>query len=264
MAHPDRRLSITNRSAVSHLRLRASRVLMLSCLMCSCAKHEAVKTPAPQSSPAAQGQARTQQPPSPTLAEVNEAVTRVFKDAATIDSRRQPNFFAGDFNGDASQDIAVFVQPATGKLAEINQDLPPWILKDPLTAAGRPASPLRIEPNELLLAIIHGYGPNGWRDAQATQTYLLKSAAGLEVKAGAKGNPATVGQEKKEPRFVGDLIGASLRGKSGYLYFTGAQYSWFDPGTFKGEAEARLTHRGTTPKRNRFDLLHPKLVAAEK
>lgn len=206
--------------------------------------------------------ARTVQLPAPAFAEVNEAVKRIFKDAAIIDSLRQPNFFAGDFNGDASPDIAVFVQPASGRLAEMNQELPPWILKDPLAVASRSAPPLRIEANELLLAIIHGYGPNGWRDAQATQTYLLKNAAALDVKD-PKANVASADKEK-QPRLVGDFIGANLRSKPGYVYFTGAQYSWYDPRTFKGEAEARLTHPGMTPKKKKFDLLHPNLVAAEK
>lgn len=260
--HRSRHHKIRNQFATRCFELSASFVLGLACLLCSCAKHEATKAPPPQPSPAEQNVAKVVTPPSPALAEVTEAVKRVFKDAAIIDSRRQPNFFAGDFNGDASQDIAVFVQPASGKLAEINQELPPWILKDPFAVAGRAAPPSRVEANEPLLAIIHGYGEKGWRDAQATQTYLLKNAAALDVK-NPKANVASTGNEKK-PRLVGDFIGASLRGKPGYVYFNGAQYSWYDPLTFKGEAEARLTHPGMTPKKKKFDLLHPNLVAAEK
>jgi hypothetical protein len=266
MAHLHRRrhLKIRNQFALGYFAMSTSSVLVLSCLLCSCAKHEAAKTPEPQPSTADQNTAKVVQQSAPASAEVSEAVTRVFKDAATIDSRRQPNFFAGDFNGDASQDLAVFVQPATGRLAEMNQELPPWILKDPFAVATRTARPSRIEANELLLAIIHGYGPNGWRDAQATQTYLLKNAMALEVNADPKIIPASASQEKKQPKFMGELIGANLRGHPGYLYFTGAQYSWYDPRTFKGEAEARLTHPGMTPKKKKFDLLHPNLVAAEK
>jgi len=194
---------------------------------------------------------------------VNEAVTRVFKDAAAIDSQHQPNFWTGDFNGDASQDIAVILQPANGKLAEINQEFPPWILKDPLTDASRAAPPLRIAADDLLLAIIHGYGQKGWRDRQATQTYLLKNAVGSEVKAFSKIDFAGANQGKKLPRLVGDLISENLAGKSVYLYFTGAQYSWYDPKTFKGEPEIRVTHPGMAAKK-KTDLLHPNLVAAEK
>jgi hypothetical protein len=230
--------------------------------MCGCAKHEASTTPAPQPSPSEPGTAKVAQPPAPALADVNEAVTRVFNNAATIDSKHSPNFFAGDFNGDDSQDIAVILQPAKENLAEMNQQFPPWILRD-LSTSNRPAPQLKIEANDLLLAIIHGYGPKGWRDSQATQTYLIKNAVGSEVKAYPKAEFASANQGKKLPRLVGDLIAENLGEKSGYLYFTGAQYSWYDPKTFKGEAEIRLTHPGMMAKK-KVDLLHPNLVAAEK
>ena len=266
MAHLHRRrhLKFRNKFTFDYFALSASIVLVLSGLLCSCAKREAAKASVPQPSTADQNTAKVVQQSAPAPTEVSEAVTRVFKDAVTIDSRRQPNCFAGDFNGDASQDLAVFLQPASGKLAEMNQELPPWILKDPSAIPGHPAPPLRVNANELLLAIIHGYGPSGWRDAQATQTYLLKNAVGLEVKAYPRTEFVKVNQGKPLPRLAGDLIGANPRGKPAYLYFSGAQYSFYDPQTFKGEAAARVTHPGMMPKKNKFDLLHPKLVAAEK
>jgi hypothetical protein len=233
-------------------------------LMWGCAKHETATTPTPQASPADQGMTKVAQTSSATLAEANEAVTRVFRNAATIDANHEPNFFTGDFNGDDSQDIAVILKPEQERLAEINQEFPAWILKDPLSVPNRPAPPLRIAANDVLLAIIHGYGPNGWRDAQATQTYLLKNAVGLDVKAYPKSDFASADQGKKLPRLSGDLIGQNLGGKSGYLYFTGAQYAWYDPKTFKGEPEIRVTHPGMVAKKKKFDLLHPNLVAAEK
>lgn len=236
-------------------------VLLL--FMGGCAKQEATTTPAPQSSPAETVAAKVAQPPSPTLAEVNQAVARVFKSTATVDSKHSPSFFAGDFNGDDSQDIAVILQPAKEKLAEMNQQFPPWILRDLSATASPPAEPLKIAANDLLLAIIHGYGPNGWRDSQATQTYLIKNAVGSEVKAFPKVEFASANQGKKLPRLVGDLIAENLGGKSGYLYFNGAQYSWYDPKTFKGGTEIRLTHPGMMAKK-KVDLLHPNLVAAEK
>lgn len=262
MAHLQRRrhLKIRKRLRFGYFELITSALLLL---MCGCAKHEASTTPAPQPSPVESGTAKVVEQPSPNLAEVNEAVTRVFRNAAAIDSKHSPNFFAGDFNGDGSQDIAVIVQPAKEKLAEMNQEFPPWILRDLLSVANRPAPPLHIEANELLLAIIHGYGPNGWRDSQATQTYLLKNAIGLELKAFPKVDFALANEGKKLPRLVGDLIAENLGGKPGYLYFTGAQYSWYDPKTFKGEPGTRLTHPGMIAKK-KVDLLHPNLVAAEK
>ena len=46
---------------------------------------------------------------------------------------------------------------------------------DPMQAC---ASRLRIEKDEVLLAVIHGYGANDWRDPQATQTFVLKNVVG--------------------------------------------------------------------------------------
>ena len=258
--HQHRYLNIRNQLRFAGFGLIVSTAVLL---ICGCAKHETATTPAPQSSPADQGITKVAQKSSPTLAEVNDAVTRVFKNAAAIDAKHEPNFFTGDFNGDDSQDIAVILLPEKEKLAEMNQEFPPWILKDPLSVAYRPTTPLRIAAGDVLLAIIHGYGPTGWRDDQATQTYLLKNAVGLEVKAYPKSDFAKANQGKKLPRLSGDLIGENLSGKSVYLYFDGAQYSWYDPKTFKGEPETRVTHPGAIAKK-KIDLLHPNLVAAEK
>jgi hypothetical protein len=258
--HQHRHLKIRNQLRFGSFGLIVSTVLLL---MCGCAKHETATNPTAQSSPAEQTTIKVAQKSSPNLAEVNEAVARVFRNAATIDAKHEPNFFTGDFNGDDSQDVAVILTPQKEKLAEMNQEFPPWILKDPLSVAYRPTTPLRIAANDVLLAIIHGYGPNGWRDSQATQTYLLKNAVGLEVKAYPKGDFASANQGKKLPRLSGDLIGENLGGKSVYLYFNGAQYSWYDPKTFKGEPETRVTHPGMIAKK-KIDLLHPNLVAAEK
>src|SRR5262245_53970691 len=63
--------------------------------------------------------------PAPELAEVKQAIERVFKDAVTIETDRTPCFLAGDFNGDFSQDLAVAVRPTPGKLLEINDELAP-------------------------------------------------------------------------------------------------------------------------------------------
>ncbi len=262
MTHPDqhRRLRMKNQFRFRGFGLITGILLLF---MCGCAKHEASTTPAPQSSPAEQVAAKVAQQPSPTLTEVNQAVTRVFKDAVTIDSQHSPNFFAGDFNGDGSQDIAVILQPMKDKLVEMNQEFPPWILRDLSSVADRPASQVKIEAKDFLLAIIHGYGPDGWRNTQATQTYLLKNAVVLDVKAYPRVDFASANQGKKLPRLVGDLIAENLGGKPGYLYFTGAHYSWYDPKTFRGEPEPQVTHPGMIAKK-KVDLLHPNLVAAEK
>src|SRR5262245_10189423 len=74
-------------------------------------------------------------PPAPEAAEVKQAVERVFKGIVTIETDRDPYFLAGDFNGDSSQDLAVVVRPSPGKLLEINDELAPWILVEPVRSA---------------------------------------------------------------------------------------------------------------------------------
>jgi hypothetical protein len=179
--------------------------------------------------------------------EVEVAVKRVFKDAAQLDTSRAPNFLAGDFNGDNSQDIAVVVRPASQKLAEMNDEYPPWITKDPFTPPLH-AARIRIESNDVLLAVIHGYGANNWRDPQATQTYLLKNAVGSDLEVHKKNDFLAANADKKLPRLYGDVIAETVRGRSGYLYYTGPAYSWYDPKTFKGGPELRIVHPGLAPK----------------
>ena len=261
-------LRLRNKSAFAFRIFKAGAttlLLLVSCLMYGCSRNPAPQTLAAQPSPAAaETKPAVAAQTAPALADVTEAVKRVFKDAATIDAKQDPSFLAGDFNGDASTDIAVALRPAPGKLAEMNQEFPPWILKDPLVAPRPGAPPLRIANDELLLAIIHGYGAKGWRDAEATQTYLLKNTAGLNARTVTRNELSSANEGKKLPRLVGDLISQDLRGKAVYLYFNGAQYSWYDPKTFRGEAETHVTHPGMTAKKNKFDLLHPKLVPPEK
>jgi len=182
------------------------------------------------------------------LNEVEDAVNRVFKGAVFVYENREPCFVAGDFNGDHSQDIAVMIKTASGKITEMNQEYPPWILKDPFAPHRLAGTSLRIEPDDVLLAVIHGYGANDWRDPQATQTFLLKNAAGsnMEVHKGKDFLAANVG--KRIPRTQGDLIKEVVHGSSGYLYYAGPTYSWYDPNTFKGEPEMRLVHPGSTSK----------------
>src|SRR5512145_2019955 len=73
--------------------------------------------------------------PAPEPAEVNHAIERVFKGAVTIKTDRTPYFIVGDFNGDLSQDLAVVLRPTPGKILEINDELAPWIIVDPIRIA---------------------------------------------------------------------------------------------------------------------------------
>jgi rhodanese-related sulfurtransferase len=212
--------------------------LFAICLVAACsssqsrAKLEApppVYQPSPESTPV-----KLAPPPAPKLTEVQEAVKRVFKDAAVIDTRSNPHFVAGDFNGDASQDLAVVVRPAN--VEKMNEEYPPWLVREPRSNQSLRA-PLKIEKDEVLLAVIHGYGTNDWRDPEATQTFVLKKVAGddLRVHTGKEFVDANSGRKLPKPQ--GDLIGETLNGTQGYLYYAASTYSWYDPKTFKGEVQ---------------------------
>jgi rhodanese-related sulfurtransferase len=193
--------------------------------------------PSPQSTPMRMPVAQ-----APKLSDVQEAVRRVFKDAVVIDSQYNPSFLTGDFNGDTSEDIAVILKPAPDKVEMLNEEYPPWLLRDP--RANRPErTALRVDKDEVLLAVIHGFGPNDWRDPEATQTYVLKNVVGqdLRVESGKEFVSANTG--RRLPRPQGDLIGETLQGTAGYLYYAAATYSWYDPKTFKGEAPKRMVHQ---------------------
>ena len=216
----------------------------LCLLLCGCARSERAgqeAAPAYQPSPVAPASlVKMPEVAAPKLAEVQEAVKRVFKDAALVDASSQPSFIAGDFNGDASEDLAVVLKPAPGKLAEMNETYPAWLLREPVTG-NRPPQ-LHVEEQDLLLGVIHGFGENDWRDPQATQTYLLKNAvgSGMEVRTGKDFVATNSG--RKLPKAKGDLIAEVLHGTSGYLYYANATYAWYDPKTFKADPEQRPFH----------------------
>ena len=186
--------------------------------------------------------------PPPKPKELQEVVKRIFKESAVIDNGSAENFAVGDFNGDQSQDLAVVLKPVPAKLSDINGEFPAWIVRDPFVPIRPGRAPLEIKENETLLAVIHGYGPDGWRDPQATQTYLLKNAVGPGFATQAKSRFMDANSGRKLPRVHGDLIAEVLRGASGYLYYDDATYSWYDPKTFKGEPVRRLVHSGMPKK----------------
>jgi len=172
---------------------------------------------------------------APKQVEVQQAIKRIFKDAAVIDANYNPSFLAGDFNGDGSEDIAVVVKPV--KLDEMNQELPPWLVRQPRTnRVGRVRIP--IEKDETLLAVIHGFGANHWRDPEATQTFVLKGVVGNDLKVHSPNDFVTANSGRQLPRPQGDLIGETVAGTRGYLYFAQATYSWYDPKTFDDSQSA--------------------------
>jgi hypothetical protein len=210
---------------------------------CGGSKQAVEQPPSLKQSTAQATPATTEEPPAaPQLSEVEAAVKRIFNDAAVVHPAHKTSFLAGDFNGDLSQDLAVVLKPVPEKLTEMNES-PRWLLRDP-RAPYNPAAPLRVEKDEPLLAVIHGYGSKAWRDPEATQTFLLKNIVGtdLRVQDGKEFVKARSGQ--KIPRTHGDVIGEKLKGSEGYLYFNAANYSWYDPKTFKdaGDTTAGVFH----------------------
>lgn len=215
---------------------------------CGSTKQVAVETaPAYQATPETPSPARLASVAAPNLPEVEQAVKRVFKDEAVVHPDYQSSFLAGDFNGDLSQDLAVVLKPVPEKLAEMN-DYPRWLLRDP-RGSHSPQERLRIEKDEVLLAVIHGYGNKDWRDPEATQTFLLKNIVGsdLRVQNGAEFMKNFRGGKKPRPQ--GDLIGETLKGSEGYLYYNAATYSWYDPKTFNGDGEAPGVFHGRNARR---------------
>jgi len=217
-------------------------VLITSSLFAtSCSKRNAsLVEPAPAYQPTPQtAQISLPKVVAAKLPEVEEAVKRVFKDGAVIDENTRPSFFTGDFNGDASQDIAVVLKVAPGKLAQMNEEYPAWLLRDPFE---KERAQLSVEDPDVLLAIIHGFGDNDWRDSQATQTYLLKNAVGNNIAVQTSEEFIRTRTSRRVPSVQGDLIAENLRGASGFLYYTTGNYLWYDPKTFKPISTAQMIH----------------------
>jgi hypothetical protein len=186
----------------------------------------ALASPTPSPTPASKPSA----PPNPT--EIRDAVARIFGKAATPDSPRNPNFAVGDFNGDGSEDLAVAINANEGSLGDINNELANWSLEDPrnipnptLTNRVPPGKRARAEKGDTLLAIIHGVGAEGWRAAEAKQTYVLKNGAGSKLQA--QSSEAARKASQKLPTLRGDVLNETIGGKAGFVFWSGARYAWF-------------------------------------
>ncbi len=150
--------------------------------------------------------------------------------------RREPSFFVGDFNGDGSQDLAVIVKLAAGRLDDLNSEFANWILEGPrelaqviTTSVLRSVSKrkaIRVEQKDLLLAVIHGYGAAGWRNPVARQTYLLRNGGRLDPQ------PYSDSLRRQHaplllPERNSVVISETLAGEEGFLHWTGAGYAWY-------------------------------------
>ena len=198
-------------------------------------QESAAATPAPENA------TPTPTPAPPQESEIRDAVARAYQGAVVFDPKNVQTV-VGDFNGDGSEDIAVAVRPAAGKLEEINSEMANWILEDPRQVAAPdprkfdphqgvqtldpPKERPRVAAGDRLLAVIHGYKEQGWRNPDARQTYLLKNAAGIELKPESR-LAARADAQTKTPRLLGDVIRERLGDEQGFLYWTGARYGWF-------------------------------------
>jgi hypothetical protein len=166
--------------------------------------------------------------PPPTNDEIKTALDRVFQGALIADNQEQPGHILGDFNGDGSEDLAIWVKPIPAQLAEINDELANWTLVDPhKTLVPNPKvrvvhlppttpKPEKIQPSELVLAIIHGLYDKGWRDPKARQAYVLHRVDGRMLST------------RHVDRLPGTMHSADVvfTQRNGFLYWTGGAYAW--------------------------------------
>lgn len=227
-------------------------VCLLIALLSACSKSQPpagnVSTASPSSEPAParaeQPQGPPQQPEAATVAppasaaELREVVARIYQNAVIVDESRPDAFVVGDFNGDNSQDIAVAVRPGKGMLSQLNSEYANWILEDPQSVhvmeihkdvqkfQDKPP-PVVVRQNDKLLAVIHGHQEAGWRNPKATQTYLLRNAAGhaMEMQSAVALRSAAASREQLPP-LRGDVIRETLAATQGFIYWTGAKYAW--------------------------------------
>jgi len=174
--------------------------------------------------------------PPPTKEQVEAAFHRVFGEDLVAESGEgsgQP-FIVGDFNGDQSEDIAIIVRPSAGKLDDLNNEFANWIIQDADKAFIAPSGKTvvvppkqtrpRIESGEWLLAIIHGVGPEGWRNPQARQAYIVKHAA-----AAFEGTAPSISQKAIRAMHLPvetEIIKEVRNNKKGFLFWTGGAYAW--------------------------------------
>lgn len=172
--------------------------------------------------------------PPPSAAEVREAMQRIFGDVLSF-TPEPGNFIVADLNGDGSEDLAVVVRPAApGKLDEINSEVANWIIEDakqaviPSTKQTVVKMPTvespKIGAGETVLAVIHGYGPKGWRNPEARQAFLVKNAAGH-----FEGTAPSISEHAIRAMHLPvetDVIKVVRDNKKGFVFWTGGTYAW--------------------------------------
>lgn len=175
---------------------------------------------------------------APTLTEVQAALARIYQDTVTIDVGKSEPVLLGDFNGDGSPDLAVVVRPrGEGSLPKLNSEYANWIVEDPRTVIlpdtnkgvqqlPKPGAPPRIQSNDILLVVMHGYGQSGWHHPYARQTFLLCNSVGENMRARPLREVLRGDRKNIQPQSQGDVIGEKLSGHDGFLYWTNGKYAW--------------------------------------
>jgi hypothetical protein len=188
--------------------------------------------PAPSPSPTA----------APALSEVQPTLDRVFDRTMIVDPATPRAFVAGDFNGDDVTDLAVAVRPRSpDALPSLNAELTTWSVQDagaPTTLTLSRPEPVKVAAGDLLLAVVHGIDPGGWRNPEARQCYLVKNAVGSGMRRRPlAGVPAAI-RMRANRTHAGDVIVGRRGGEPGLIFWTGAAYVWAEVKT-GGAAENR-------------------------
>lgn len=193
-----------------------------------------MEKPIPVATPLKSPEAPAAPLPPPTPADVASAMRRIFGDDLLPQSGKGQWFIVGDFNGDNSQDVAVIARVRADKLEEVNSELANWTIQDAdkffvprsnkRVVRLSPISPAKVGSGEEVLAIIHGYGPKGWRNPDARQAYVVRHAAAKFV-----GLAPSISIRQIRAMHLPvqtDIIKEIRDNKKGFLFWTGGAYAW--------------------------------------
>jgi hypothetical protein len=134
--------------------------------------------------------------------------------------------FNGDFNGDGSGDLAVVATPRANEVAALNEELANWIVQDATSTTPAAGKHPRVTAQAPVLAILHGYGAHGWRDAAAQQSYLVLAAVGDRMEVEPVGRLVEAMHMKPSKDAHGEVLRSRIGGSDGYLFWDGAAYEW--------------------------------------